>query len=611
MAMAFWSGSWNTPNLAWAPIGPSDRGADRNTLKLQIDRCGRGHRSRQHAHFRDGRSGPRDSSSRVYGRDLIAQPLLNKGTAFTARERDAFGLHGLLPPGVATIEEQVALELEHVRRKADDLERYIGLAALQDRNETLFYRLLVENLEEFLPIVYTPTVGLACQQFSHIFRRPRGVWITPDDIGRIEVILRSAGNDIRLIVVTDNERILGLGDQGAGGMAIPVGKLALYTAAAGIYPAQTLPVSLDVGTDRRELLDDPLYLGHRAPRLRGAAYDAVVEAFVEAVARVFPAAIVQWEDFKQHNAVRVLDSYRHRLPSFNDDIQGTGAVVLAGLLAARRERGGLTSDRFMFVGAGGAAIGIAALLRRELVAEGMDPRAAAAAIVMLDSHGLVHADRPALPDDQRPFAIDPAPLLDAGLRPSELVDPVAVARVTESTVLIGRQHAQARSPRHSSGKWAATTRRPSCCRCRTRAPVPRHNRKTSSPGPAAEPSSPRVARSRGRRSGGVRVIGQANNVFIFPGIGLGAIVAETREVTDDMFIVAAHLLAGLVSAERLRTGALYPPVAGLRGVARAVAIAVVRHARERARADYSDPEIEAAVDRAMWWPDYVPFEPGH
>jgi malate dehydrogenase (oxaloacetate-decarboxylating) len=547
------------------------------------------------------------------GRGLMARPLLNKGSAFTAAERDAFGLHGLLPPGVATIEEQVRLELEHVRRKADDVERYIGLAALQDRNETLFYRLLVENLEEFLPIVYTPTVGLACQQFSHIFRRPRGVWITPDDIGRIDAILQSAGDDIRLIVVTDNERILGLGDQGAGGMAIPVGKLALYTAAAGIYPAHTLPVSLDVGTDRRELLDDPLYVGHRAPRLRGPAYDAVVEAFVEAVARVFPAAIIQWEDFKGHNAVRVLATYRHRQPSFNDDIQGTGAVVLAGLLAARRERGGLTSDRFMFIGAGGAAIGIAALLQRELVAEGMDPGAAARAVVMFDSHGLVHTGRPEVPDDQRPFAVDPAPLLSAGLSLAELADPVAVARVTASTVLIGASacsgafsealvrevglHDPAPIVLPLSNPGACAEARPEDILAWTggRALV-------AAGGPSREVAGPR----------GVRVIGQANNVFIFPGLGLGAIVARTREVTDEMFLVAAHQLADLVSDERLRTGALYPPVAELRAVARAIAIAVTRTARDGGSGlALSDPEIEAAVDRAMWWPDYVPVEPGH
>jgi malic enzyme len=543
----------------------------------------------------------------------MAHPLLNKGTAFTARERDAFGLHGLLPPGVATIDEQVALELEHVRRKPDELERYVGLAALQDRNETLFHRLLVENLEEFLPIVYTPTVGLACQQFSHIIRRPRGVWITPDDVDRIEVILRSAGDDIRLIVVTDNERILGLGDQGAGGMAIPVGKLALYTAAAGIYPARTLPVSLDVGTDRRELLDDPLYVGHRAPRLRGPAYDAVVEAFVGAVARVFPAAIVQWEDFKGHTAVRVLDSYRHRQPSFNDDIQGTGAVVLAGLLAARRERGGLTSDRFMFLGAGGASIGIAALLKRELVAEGMNPRAAAAAIVMFDSRGLVHTGRPGLPDDQRPFAIDPAPLIDAGLRASELADPVAVAHAIRSTVLIGATgcsgvftEALVREVGlHDPEPIVLPLSNPSAC-----AEAPPEDilawtggrGLVAAGGPSREVVGP----------GGARVIGQANNVFIFPGMGLGAIVAQTREITDDMFLVAAHRLADLVSAERLQTGALYPPVAGLRAVARAIAIAVIRKARDDGHGlALSDPEIETAVDHTMWWPDYVPFEPGH
>jgi malic enzyme len=555
---------------------------------------------------------PRRFVVRHRGHDLIGQPLLNKGAAFTSAERDTFGLNGLLPASVATIDEQVALELEHVRRKGDELERYIGLAALQDRNETLFYRLLVDNLEEFLPIVYTPTVGLACKQFSHIFRRPRGVWITPDDVDRIDAILRAAGDEIRLIVVTDNERILGLGDQGAGGMAIPVGKLALYTAAAGIYPAETLPVSLDVGTNNNDLLHDPLYLGHRAPRLRGPAYDAFVEAFVEAVTRVFPVAVLQWEDFKQHNALRILDTYRHRLPTFNDDIQGTGAVVLAGLLAARRERGGLTSDRFLFVGAGGAAIGIATMLKRELVAEGMDPDAASAAIVMLDSHGLVHTGRPGLPDDQRPFAVDPLPFLEAGLVPSQLVDPVAIARMTRATVLIGATAC--------SGAFSEALVREVALNHPEPIVLP-----LSNPGECAEAQPEQIlAWTDGRAlvaaggpsrevdgPAGMRLIGQANNVFIFPGVGLGTIVAETREVTDDAFLVAAHQLAGMTSNERLSMGALYPPIADLRAVARAIAIAVVRDARERGLGRHiTDPEIDEAVDRAMWWPEYAHFEPG-
>ena len=518
----------------------------------------------------------------------------------------------LLPPGVASLDEQVALELEHVRRKADDLERYIGLAALQDRNETLFYRLLVDNLEEFLPIVYTPTVGLACQHFSHIFRRPRGVWITPDDVGRIDDILRATGDGIRLIVVTDNERILGLGDQGAGGMAIPVGKLALYTAAAGIYPAQTLPVSLDVGTDRSELLDDPLYVGHRAPRLRGPAYDAVVEAFVDAVARVFPTAIVQWEDFKQHNAVRILDRYRRRLPSFNDDMQGTAAVVLAGLLAARRERGGLTSDRFMFVGAGAAAIGIATLLRRELVAEGMDPRAAAAAIVMLDSRGLVHSARSALPDDQRPFAVDPARLLEAGLQPSQLADPVAIARATGATVLIGASACSGAFTEalvrevglHDPVPIVLPLSNPSACAEARPEDILAWTAGTSTRRHGwPEPRRRRPHRGPCDRSGEQRLH--------LPGDG------SRRDRRGDprgdrRHVPPPPLLPSPCSAPPLPTGcALSPPLPDLGGVAGAAVVALVRGPRYRVGGGgLFGGGVEGGVGRAMWWPDYVPFEPG-
>ena len=330
-----------------------------------------------------------------------------------------------------TIEEQVELELEHLRVKTDPLEQYIGLAALQDRNATLFYRLLADHLEEFLPIVYTPTVGRATQEFSHIIRRTRGTWITPADVDRIPELLRQGPfEDVRLVVVTDNERILGLGDQGAGGMAIPIGKLALYTAACGIHPSLTLPVSLDVGTDNPWLLDDPLYLGYRAPRLRGAEYDALVEAFVTGVEEVWPGCLIQFEDFKQHNALRLIDRYQDRVPSFNDDISGTAAVVLAGVLAGLRATGRSLADaRIVLVGAGAAGIGIGRLLRLAMREAGVPEAAVREAIALVDTKGLVHAGRGDLEASKAELAV---PAVD-GRDP----DLVTTIRARRPTVLVG------------------------------------------------------------------------------------------------------------------------------------------------------------------------------
>jgi malic enzyme len=545
------------------------------------------------------------------GPGLLGARLLTKDLAFPLEERKAFELLGLLPDRVLTIDEQLELELEHLRRKADDLERYIGLAALQDRNATLFYRLLAEHTAEFLPIVYTPTVGLACQEFSHILRRTRGLWITPADVDRVPEILRHGPYpDVRLIVVTDNERILGLGDQGAGGMAIPIGKLALYTAGSGVHPSVTLPVSLDVGTDNAGLLDDPLYLGYRAPRLRGAAYDALLEAFVAGVESVWPGCLVQWEDFKQHNALRILDRYRDRIASFNDDVQGTAAVVVAGVLTALRSLGGsLPEQRIVLVGAGAAGIGIARLLGVAMVEAGSTPEAIGSAIALVDSHGLLHDGRPDLEPDKRPFARPAARLAADDFELDRPLDLLATIRAIRPTILVGTTGVGGTFDQTVVATMASLTPRPiilplsnptSACEA-----APADIDRWTAGRALVATGSPFPPIVRDERS---IEVGQANNVFVFPGLGLGAIVAEATSITDGMVLAAARTLAAEVTDERLANGALYPPVADLRKVSRAIAFAVASEAC-RTGAARVDPEIELgpAVDAAMWWPAYAPY----
>lgn len=547
------------------------------------------------------------------GFKLLGARLFTKDLAFRQDEREAFGLLGLLPDRVLNIEEQVQLEWEHVQRKGDALEKYIGLAALQDRNATLFYRLLAEHLEDLMPIVYTPTVGQACQQFSHIIRRTRGIWITPADIDRIPQVLRNSPYpDVRLIVVTDNERILGLGDQGAGGMGIPVGKLALYSATSGLHPSLTLPVSLDVGTDNRQLLSDPLYMGYRARRLRGHAYQELVEAFVRGVSQIWPGCIIQWEDFKGPNALRILDHFRDQVPSFNDDVQGTAAVTVAGLYTAARALGKDLADlRFVLAGAGAAGIGIARLLRRALADEGVSDEDAHASMAVLDSRGLVHTGRKDLDEFKLEVAVpeEAIPRLGLTLEGDDHQHLSEVIRALRPDILIGTTALSGSFDEQVIRSMADATERPVVFAMSNPS-----SRVEAAPEDILAWSDGRALIATGSPfapvswEGRERPIGQANNVFIFPGMGLGSVVAEVRAVTEPMFLVAAKALASQVSDERLAAGALYPPVESLAAISRAVALAVASEAVSSGVAGVgADIDLVALVDEAMWHPAYVPY----
>jgi malate dehydrogenase (oxaloacetate-decarboxylating) len=546
------------------------------------------------------------------GSALLAHNMYNRGTAFTGEERSTLGLLGLLPNQVRTLEEQAKGAYAKVTSGPTALARYVALAELEARNAVLFYRVLLDHLEELLPVVYTPTVGEACQQYSHIFRRGRGLWITPDHAGHIERVLRNAPyEDVRLIVVTDNERILGLGDQGAGGMGIPVGKLALYTVGAGIHPTQTLPISLDVGTDNQALLDDPFYVGWRGARLRGEKYDALVEEFVEGVKTVFPDALLQWEDFKKGNAFRLLDRYRDRLLSFNDDIEGTAGVALAGVVAAARISGvPMEKQRVVMVGAGAAGIGIARLLRTELRGLGVDGEALSRAIAVLDSRGLLIRTGDAT-DYKDEFAWTAEMARSFKLDPSRPIDLSAVVKAVSPTVLIGTSGQPGTFTEDVVRAMAVRTDRPAIF------PFSNPNSKAEAhPRDIVEWTDGRALIASGSPFAAVEhkgrriQIAQGNNVYVFPGVGLGALAARAHKVVESMFTAAAHAIGEQVSDDAIERGELYPPLGDLRKISRAVAIAVAKHAVQIGVAPHADAaELEKRIDAMTWTPRYPEIRP--
>lgn len=546
------------------------------------------------------------------GYDVIREPMLNKGTAFLPEERRVLGLEGLLPSHFNTMELQARRIYESIAKKPDSLDQYVSLAALQDRNEHLYYRLLVDHLEEFMPIVYTPTVGLATQRYSQVFKRGRGIWITPEFRHRIAEVLRAAMPcpEIHLIVVTDNESILGIGDQGAGGMAISIGKLALYCAGAGIHPRRTLPISLDVGTNNKELLDDDLYLGWRHPRITGSDYDELVEEFVEAVQEVFPGALIQWEDFRKDNALAILEKYKYQVPSFNDDIQGTGAVALAGLLSAGRiAKVPLEQQRVVIFGAGAAGLGVARQLRNGFASQGLEAGALTRAIAVLDSRGLLVNDRE-IKDAYKQELAWPAELAaEIGLSDPDQRDLESVVRHYQPTVLVGSSGQAGAFNESIVRKMASYTERPvilplSNPTSKSEA-IPEDLLTWSEGLSLVATGSPFDDVSLGGRT---YKIAQGNNVFIFPGLGLGTLLAEAKQVTDGMISAASQALADSVTEDEMEQGLLFPRVARLRDVSRQVTAAVMRQAvSECVCSEISDDEIAKRLDENVWEPVYPKY----
>ena len=537
---------------------------------------------------------------RTHSTEGLTDPLLNKGTAYTAEERVRLGLEGLLPPRVETLEEQEVRVVENMRAKATPLDRYQYLSAVRSENETLFYSVVLHHLEETLPIIYTPTVGQACLDWSRLYERPRGLYLSAaQHRGRVaEVLSRWPRAHASIIVVTDGGRILGLGDLGANGMGIPIGKLSLYTACAGVSPEVGLPVTLDVGTDNESLRSDPSYLGERMARLTGEPYDAFVEEFIIATQTVFPGVLVQFEDFNNACAFRLLARYRDRLCCFNDDVQGTGAMGLAGLYSAGRLTGRpLKEQRIVFVGAGEACLGIGGVTAAAMQREGLSQAEARARCLFIDSKGAVVASRGDLPEQKRPFAQDRAPMSDLmssieDFRPTVLIgacgqpglftQPVleAMARLNERPVVLALSNPTSKAECTAEQAYAWTAGRAVFA--------------------SGSPFAPVIVNGRARSTG------QANNAFIFPGVGFGLLLSGARRVTDEMFFAAARALADQVSDADLSEGRIFPSASHMRDVALAVSVAVAAVAYDQGLATTPRPaDIAESAARARYLPQYA------
>jgi malate dehydrogenase (oxaloacetate-decarboxylating) len=552
----------------------------------------------------------RQTSTSLRGYALLRDPFANKGTAFTGQEREELGLNGLLPAQELQLQDQIDRLNENYAGASDDLARYVFLRSRQDRNETLFYAFVLSRLEEMAPIVYTPTVGTAVEQFSHIYRRPRGLFLSPANIAQCADILRAYpySEGVRLIVATDSEGILGIGDQGTGGMGIPIGKLSLYVLGAGIHPSACLPVVLDVGTDNQRLLDDPAYLGWRHERLRDAEYFDFIEQFASGVREAMPNVLLQWEDLSKQNAFTVLDKYRSDLLSFNDDIQGTGAVVLGGVLAALRLTGQRMQDqRLVVLGAGAGGVGVTRQLHAGLVAAGLSEGEARERLYTIDSRGLITDARANLDEYKRAFARPAGDVAGWSLDDPSRVTLLDVIRNARPTSIIGMSG--------QPGVFDEEVVRAQCENAARPLIFP-----LSNPTAKAEGKPEDILRWSGGRAvvatgspfepvaydGSQRHIGQGNNVFVFPGIGLGALAVGARQITDGMLTAASTALTEAVSSADLERGSVYPSMSRLREVTVDVAAAVAE-AVEAGVADAPDEPFVDLVRRSMWTPEYYRY----